>query len=110
MIDSSAWLVLKDIRPSQNRYRFYSILIEKVVVWKPAFVVTMAWGRVDASKRKKVVVCSSEEELLKLLKQVLRIRLRHHYQLSDMNDQFPRLALLDSFPIAVVSNAQLSLF
>lgn len=110
MLDHSAWLILKDIRPSQNRYRFYSILIEVAHLANPVFVVTMAWGRVDADKRKKTVVCSSNQELFKLLKSVLRTRYRHDYKLAEKSVHFPKMPILQSFPILVEDNLQLSLF
>ena len=108
----NAHLILRDIRPAQNRYRVYEIRIGSIILQgQPYSSVILAWGRLGNRKQRKVFLCHSQEELDKLLQQILRTRYRHGYQLADKSLQFPSYTILDKFPPSTpLLSQQLSLF
>lgn len=108
----NAHLILRDIRPAQNRYRIYEIRIGSIILkGQVHYSVILAWGRIGNRKQRKVLFCHSQEELDKMLQQILRTRYRHGYQLADKSLRFPSYDILDHFqPATPLLSQQLSLF
>lgn len=108
----NGYLLLRDIRPAQNRYRVYEIQMGSITIKEQTyFSVILAWGRVGHRKQRKIFLCSNREEVDKLLKPVLRTRYRHGYQLADKSRSFPPYTILKEFKEASpLPSLQLSLF
>ena len=108
----NAYLILRDIRPAQNRYRVYEIRIGSVrMQGQENYSVVLAWGRAGYQKRRQVFLLDSQEKVDRLLKPVLRTRYRHGYQLADKSRNFPHYPILEEFAAAdSLPSKQLSLF
>ena len=103
-------ITLKDIRPSQNRQRVYTIAVY-AVEQEDSYSIMLFWGRVGATKQRKVQTCSNQSELDKCLVSVLKTRLKHGYVLVEKSKNAPDYEILEEFEKAsLYSENQLCLF
>lgn len=67
----------KSINPKQNRYRYYSLLVQRDL-WGQLCVVKR-WGRLSGGAREKFTWVGSDDELEALITKVRRQRELHGY-------------------------------
>ena len=89
-------ITLKDIRPNQNRHRMYTIAVAECED-DNQYHVTLYWGKVGATKQRKIHPCSAKEELTSFLISVLKTRLKHGYLLVEKHPSTPNYEILNQF-------------
>ena len=90
------YITLKDIQPAQNRYRVYTIVVDLVRATEE-YQVTLSWGKIYATKQRKVYTCPDRDALDKFITKVLAIRLKHGYALVELHEQTPSYPILQEF-------------
>ena len=73
-------IVLDSINPDKDRYRQYVIGIQECLLG--GVYLTTRWGRADGTRhQKKEYWFATENEALKKARSVIKIRIRHNYQI-----------------------------
>ena len=71
--------VWKSIRPEENRYRFYSLSVQRDLWGK--WGVVRCWGRIGGGSKERYLWPEREEEVQDIFRAVHQSRLRHGYTL-----------------------------
>jgi predicted DNA-binding WGR domain protein len=77
MSDISAVLFHR-IHPEKNEARFYLLLVQSSLL--DEYAVLRVWGRLGGPQRQMATPCASAEEAQILARRLIRLRLRHGYQ------------------------------
>jgi len=72
---------LKSIIPKQNRYRKYTVRIDRTL-WG-GYSVTRAWGRIGQRGRTKVDMFPDVETARAHMEKLVRLRLRRGYRMVE---------------------------
>ena len=70
----------KSIDPDRNRFRFFSMYIERSLFGE--FILSCTWGRIGTKGRTKPYYFDSEEECEKMLEKIVKVRIDHGYCVS----------------------------
>jgi predicted DNA-binding WGR domain protein len=75
-------ILLHRINPERNEARFYLIQIGASILDQHA--VLRIWGRIGGAQRAMVTPCDSPESAQALADKLIRLRLRHGYQIASV--------------------------
>jgi predicted DNA-binding WGR domain protein len=79
--DFQAYVRFESIDPATNRWRFYDLLWQPTLFGEGALV--RVWGRQRQSSTRRVTVYPDRADAQPEIRQVVRRRLRHGYQVVD---------------------------
>ena len=71
--------LLHRVNPDKNEYRFYLVQVGASTIAPHA--VLRLWGRIGGAQRGMVIPCDSPESAQALADKLIRLRLRHGYQI-----------------------------
>jgi len=69
--------IFRSIDPKENRFRFYSMHIEKSLFGD--FTLTCAWGRIGTRGQCRISPFDSKADCLTAMKQIAKVRKQHGY-------------------------------
>jgi len=70
--------IFRSIEPKENRFRFYSMHIEKSLFGE--FILTCSWGRMGTRGQVRASPFDSQEDCLTAMQQIAKIRKQHGYE------------------------------
>jgi predicted DNA-binding WGR domain protein len=76
-----AYVRFESVDPTTNRWRFYDLLWQPTLFGEGALV--RVWGRQSQSSTRRVTVYPDRAQAASEIRQVLRRRLRHGYQVVE---------------------------
>lgn len=74
-------LCLRSVDPSENRWRAYEIALRPTLFGDIA--VTARWGRIGTGGQERIYHFASQEEALRKVRQLVRRRRQHGYELIE---------------------------
>ena len=79
---------LTSIDPARNRFRYYEIHFEATLF---GVEVTVVWGRIRHTRRRRVLVFDHEEEAARVIQRLLKRRRYHGYRPEGDPDRWAYL-------------------